>query len=60
MTLTTLITVNAVLAAIVAYGIVFLLSHGIRHDRRHNRSHLRPVRAVEPARERDRTRSLSD
>ena len=35
MTLTTLITVNAVLAAIVVYGIVLLHAHSVRHDRRH-------------------------
>jgi hypothetical protein len=32
MTLTTLITVNAVLAAVVAYGLHHLLAHGIRSD----------------------------
>jgi hypothetical protein len=30
MTLTTLITVNAVLGATVVYGLVLLLAHGIR------------------------------
>lgn len=54
MTLTTLITVNAVLAAIIVYGIVFLHAHSVRHDRRHAKGHLRSLRAVEPARERDR------
>ena len=34
MTLTTLITVNAVLGAAVAYGLHHLLAHGIRSDRR--------------------------
>jgi hypothetical protein len=33
MTLTTLITVNAVLGAIVVYGIVLLHAHGIRRGR---------------------------
>ena len=56
MTLTTLITVNAVLAAIVAYGIVWLHAHGVRHDRRHAAAHLRSLRAVQPGRERERGR----
>lgn len=34
MTLTTIITVNAALAAIVVYGLVWLLGHGIWSDRR--------------------------
>ena len=54
MTLTTLITVNAVLAAIVLYGIAFLLAHSVRHDPRHALGHVRSLRAVEPVRERDR------
>jgi hypothetical protein len=33
MSLTTLITVNAVLGALVVYGIVLLHAHGIRHGR---------------------------
>lgn len=33
MTLTTIITVNAILAAIVVYGLVWLLGHGIWSDR---------------------------
>ena len=33
MTLTTLITVNAVLGAALAYGLHHLLAHGIRSDR---------------------------
>jgi hypothetical protein len=33
MTLTTLITVNAIVGALVVYGIVMLLGHGIRTDR---------------------------
>ncbi len=55
MTLTTLITANAVLAAIILYAVVFLHAHGVRHDRRHSQGHLRrPLRTVEPVRERDR------
>jgi len=34
MTLTTLITVNAILGAVVVYGLVMLLTHGIRTDQR--------------------------
>lgn len=33
MTLTSLITLNAILMAVVVYGVVFLLAHGIRSDR---------------------------
>jgi nitrogen fixation-related uncharacterized protein len=55
MTLTTLITVNAVLAAIILYAIVWLHAHGVRHDHRHAESHLgSSLQAAEPARERDR------
>ena len=54
MTLTTLITVNAVLAAIIIYGIVFLHAHGVRHDRRHAEHHVGPLREAEPVRERER------
>ena len=54
MTLTTLITVNAVLAAIVLYSSAFLLAHSVRHDRRHALGHLRSLRAADPVRERDR------
>jgi hypothetical protein len=32
MTLTTLITVNATLGAVVLYGVVMLLGHGIHAD----------------------------
>jgi hypothetical protein len=35
MTLLTLITINAILAAAVIYGIVHLLGHGIRSNERH-------------------------
>jgi hypothetical protein len=41
MTLTTLITVNAIPAAAVVYGIVFLLHHGIRSDVRAVEQHLK-------------------
>jgi hypothetical protein len=34
MTITTLITVNAILGAAVVYGLVLLLGHGIRADRK--------------------------
>ena len=34
MTLTTMITVNAILAATAVYGLVRLLGHGISSDRR--------------------------
>ena len=53
MTLTTLITVNAVLAALVLFTIVWLHAHGVRHDLRHAQSHLRSLRAVEPVRDYD-------
>ena len=35
MTVTTLITVNAILGAVVAYGLHHLLAHGIHSDRLH-------------------------
>jgi hypothetical protein len=54
MALTTVITVNALLAALVVFTIVWLHAHGIRHDRRHAQGHLRLQQAVEPAREQDR------
>jgi hypothetical protein len=53
MTLTTLITVNAVLGAITTYGIVWLLATGIGHDRRQAEHHLRSLTSVEPVRDRD-------
>jgi hypothetical protein len=53
MTLTTLITVNAVLAAIVVYGIVWLLAHSVSRDRRHAESHLWSRKAAEHVRERN-------
>ena len=36
MTLSTLITLNAVLGAAIAYGLHHLLAHGIRSDKHHN------------------------
>ena len=54
MTLTTLIALNAVLAAIIVYAVVYLHSHSVRHDRRHALSHLRSLRAVEQDRDRNR------
>ena len=54
MTVTTLITVNAVLAAIVVYAVVLLHAHSVRHDRRHALKHQRSLQALEPERSRDR------
>ena len=54
MTLLTLITVNAVLAALAVYGIVFLLRHGIRSDVRAIEQHLRSSVHRLPERQRDR------
>jgi hypothetical protein len=53
MTLQTLITVNAILGAVVVYGIVQLLAHGIHSDLR---ARLGDLNALRPraARERDR------
>jgi hypothetical protein len=45
MTLTTLITLNAVLGAALAYGLHHLLAHGIRSDRLNH--HLHRHEAVE-------------
>ena len=39
MTLTTLITVNAVLGSALAYGLHHLLAHGIRSDRVNHNLH---------------------
>ncbi|HEY8647158.1 MAG TPA: hypothetical protein VIL77_14915 [Gaiellaceae bacterium] len=47
MTLTTLITLNAVLGAAIAYALHHLLAHGIRSDRRHH--HLVLHEVAEPA-----------
>lgn len=54
MTLMTLITVNVVLAAAVVYGIVFLLTHGIRSEARGVEQHLKSTLHRLPERERDR------
>lgn len=54
MTLLTLITVNAALAAAVVYGIVFLLRHGIRSDVRGIEQHLRASLHRLPERRHDR------
>jgi hypothetical protein len=54
MTLTTLITVNVVLAAAVVYGIVFLLTHGIRSDVRGVERQVKSSLHRLPERERDR------
>jgi hypothetical protein len=54
MTLLTLITVNAVLAAAVVYGIVLLLQHGIRSDVRAAEQHLKATLHRLPERDRDR------
>ena len=54
MTLTTLITVNVVLAAAVVYGIVFLLRHGIRSDVRGVEQQLKATLHRFPEHERDR------
>jgi hypothetical protein len=40
MSLTTLITVNAVLGAIVVYGLVLLHAHGIRQGRMDAEAHV--------------------
>ena len=42
MTLTMLVITNAILAVLLVYGLVWLLTHGIHADRRH-----RTVRAAE-------------
>ena len=54
MTLTTLITVNAVLAAALVYGIVFLLTHGIRSDVRGVEQQLKSTLHRLPERTQDR------
>ena len=54
MTVTTLITVNAILAALVVYGIVFLLGHGIRTDVRGVEEQLKATLHRLPERRRDR------
>jgi hypothetical protein len=54
MTLLTLITVNAILAAAVVYGIVLLLGHGIRSDVKAAEKHLKAAVHHLPQRDRDR------
>ena len=39
MTLTTLITLNAVIGAVLVYGLHHLLAHGIRSDRAYHGLH---------------------
>jgi hypothetical protein len=46
MTLTTLITLNTVIGAVLAYGLHHLLAHGIRSDRVHRGLHSHET--VEP------------
>jgi hypothetical protein len=53
MTLNTLVTVNAILAALVVYGLVWLLGFGIHSDRLARASHLR-AHVPPPADEHDR------
>lgn len=54
MTLTTLITVNAVLGSVTLYGLLHLLAHGIHSDRSHPGRVVAEVRAL-PQREARRT-----
>lgn len=54
MTLTTLITVNTVLGAAVAYALHHLLAHGIRLDRRHHEQLARAEVTGAVARESER------
>jgi hypothetical protein len=54
MSLTTLIIVNAVLAALVIWGIVVAHAHSVRHDRRHAEQHLGATTAATAAPERER------
>jgi hypothetical protein len=43
MTLTALITLNAVIGAVVVYGLVLLLGHGIRSDRVGIEAQVKPL-----------------
>ena len=43
MTLTTLITLNAVLAVAAVYALVHLLAHGVHHDRRTHEAHAERI-----------------
>ena len=54
MTLLALITANVILAALVVYGIVLLLQHGIRSDARALENRLKADLHHLPSRERDR------
>lgn len=50
MTLTTIISVNAILGVALAYAIVGLLSFGIHSDQTARKAQVRPARKVEPDR----------
>ena len=52
MSLTTLITLNATLAAVLVYGILWLLGHGIHTDRLARASHAPRADALQ-TRDRD-------
>ncbi len=54
MTLTTIITVNAVLGTAIAYALHHLLAHGIRSDRLHHRQLVHNEVTVESSEERER------
>ena len=54
MTLTTLITLNAVLGAAIACALHHLLAHGIRSDRAHHGALVRQEVASVAAREQER------
>ncbi|HEV2590826.1 MAG TPA: hypothetical protein VGU02_02935 [Gaiellaceae bacterium] len=54
MTLLALITVNVILAALVVYGIVLLLHHGIRSDAKALENRLKAELHRLPSRDRDR------
>ena len=53
MTLTTLITTNAVLAAILIYALVHFLTHAVHADRRHRTTRVAELSAL-PMHVRDR------
>jgi hypothetical protein len=50
MTLTTLITLNATLGAAVVYGLLLLLTHGIRSDHAARRADVGASAQLEPDR----------
>jgi len=54
MTLTTLITVNAVLGTAIAYALHHLLAHGIHSGRLHHQQLVRPEVTELPRRESER------